>query len=217
MTAHADVAQSQRRMSAEIERLIDTVSAPRTAFASIDSAPSAWLPVCLLVAIRVAAMFTYFNPSLQPAKVILTVIVAAVPVLLQLALVVGCIWFVVTALGGESQVQKVTSLAANALAIGEAIRFVWAALETLLGVAGSGAKGPVFSNLGFLANESDYATRQLLSAADVITLYVVITIGFGLLVIARRVSIGKAMVAASAPWIAYTLLTFGLKLLLTRT
>jgi hypothetical protein len=216
MTAHTYVAQSQHKLSEQLERIIDTVSAPRKAFEGIDSAPSAWLPVSLLVAIRLAIIFTYFSPSVQPAKLIVTFILAAIPVLLQLTLVVGCIWFVVMAFGGETELRKVTSLTANALAVGETVRFAWAAIENLLGVAGSGATGPVFSNLGFLVPESEFATRQLLSAVDVITLYVVITIGFGLVVIARKVSGSKAMIAAAAPWLIYTGVGFGLKLLLTR-
>ena len=215
MAVPASVTQPNRKVVGELERLIDTVGAPRKAFESIEAAPGIWLSLCLLVAIRLAIMFTYFAPSVQPGKLIVTFVLALVPVLIQVTLIVGCIWFAVIAFGGETSVRKVSSLAASVLAIEATLRFAWAAVEHLLGVAESGAKGPVFSNLGFLVPESDFALRQLFGAIDVITFYVVITIGFGLPIIARKLSPGKAMIAASAPWVIYTLFSFGFKLLVT--
>jgi hypothetical protein len=195
------VLRSHATRGRAVERLVDVFYSPRAAFADINEAPSLLVPVIALAAIRLAGNLIYYSPSLAPAKFALTVLVNLLPVVVLVAIAGFVYWIGALMSGGVASLPLVSSIVAYSLMASEALGFLWALVEHFAGVPGAGSRGPIYSNLGFVVSPDNFALHRLLASVDVLALYYLALVWFGISRSVAQPTRSRIGVIVSLPWI----------------
>ena len=195
------------------ELLIDIFAEPVRAGRALAAAPSWVLPVLLLAAVNFSQLFLSYAPSLEPAKLVLSFLLGAVPLLIALGfttlLVAGAL-----AAAGARQASFGASFAAIAhvwLVTG-ILRLAMNAAAVMAGKEVASPGDPPFSSLSFLASPVDdaplhhlLASVNLFSAVECVLLTLVLAAVHGK-------SRSTVFMVLAALWTASLMVTTGIKI-----
>jgi hypothetical protein len=201
-----------------IEATINLVLDPETAARQLANGASVIGPIIAIGLIRLAASFVLFSPSLNPIKLLGTVVIAIVPpVVIALLLATA---LKATLLFGESELSfdRAFALILGATAWATLLTVIATWLGVLLApeVLTRGAQTVSPTNLGFLVDASvNPSGHFLLSVVDVATALRCFLIIRTLPHVAQGVSTTRATVAVLLPLTVVAALILGVKVVVS--
>lgn len=195
------------------ELLIDIFAEPARAGRALAAAPRWVLPVLLLAAVNFSGLFLSYAPSLEPAKLLLSFLLGAIPMLIALGfttlLVAGAL-----AAAGARQATFGASFAviAHVWLVSGIMRLVMNAAAVMAGKEVVSSGDPPFSSLSFLASSADNAPlHHLLASINLFSAVecVLLTLAFAAV---HGKSRSTVFMVLAALWTASLVVTTGIKI-----
>jgi hypothetical protein len=192
---------------------------PSPTFKELAARPSFLPPLLGLAIIALAKPYFLFEPSREPAKIVLTWLLEFVPLLLIVGVVVGALAGILALMNADAPFRSILSVLLHTFFAFKAVLLVVAVAAVVLGADLDAVRFNRigFTNLSGFVDPSQFALHRLLRAFDVLVLAHLWLITLGLYAVARGSSrrpqltlaaVGSAVVGV---WLAYVVVVVGIK------